>query len=80
MDPIHPIAPVPPRIPPVAPAPMIGRVDRDAPHTTAGEDRRRRRRAQPDPNSTETPDQYLDYAVDDPDGGEGPGLHIDVTA
>jgi hypothetical protein len=57
---------------------MIGRVDRDGPHTNAGEDRRRRRRAQPD-DSTE-PDQHLDYCVDDLDGDEDTGLHVDVTA
>ncbi len=79
MDPIHPIAPIPPRIPPVGPAPMVGRIDRDGPHTSGGEDKRRRRRAQPGPDSTDPADQRLDYAADDPDGEPDTGLHIDVT-
>lgn len=80
MDPIHPIAPVPPRIPPVAPAPMIGRVDREAPRSAAGEDKRRRRRAPDDREPAAHYDGALDYAADDADGEDDSGLHIDVTA
>ncbi len=29
MDPIHPILPVPPNIPPVTEAPRVGKLDRD---------------------------------------------------
>jgi hypothetical protein len=80
MDPIHPIIPVPPNIPPVTPAPMIGRVDRDRPRSGAGEDKRRRRRAQDDRDPAARYDGGLDYAADDPDDEDDTGLHINVTA
>jgi hypothetical protein len=74
MDPIHPIIPVAPSIPSVTPAPLIGRVDRDGPHTKAGDDQRRRRRPQAQ-DEPETPD-YASGA----DGDDDSGLHINVTA
>jgi hypothetical protein len=73
MDPIHPIAPMPPRIPPVSPAPLIGRIDRDRAREKAEEEKRRRRRAAG--ASLGRPDHLT------PDTGEdGPGAHVDVTA
>lgn len=80
MDPIHPIVPVPPRIPPITPAPMIGRVDRDAGRSPAGEDKRRRRRAQDDRDAPASYDGQIHYAADDADGEDDSGLHINVTA
>ena len=75
MDPIHPIAPLPPTLPPVAPAPMTGRVDRDS-RRAPEEERRRRRRARPDQAS----EDELGYTVDERDGDDDSGLHINVTA
>jgi hypothetical protein len=80
MDPIHPIVPVPPRIPPVTPAPMIGRVDRDAPRSADAEDKRRRRRAQDDRDRAAHYGGELDYGADDAGGEDDSGLHINVTA
>ena len=72
MDPIHPIIPVAPAIPTVTPAPLTGRIDRDKPHRDAGQDKRRRRRPQPeaDPESQDTTRE----------GDDDSGLHINVTA
>jgi len=71
MDPIHPIVPVAPSIPAVAPAPMVGGVHRDASHTPADERRRRRR---PAPGQVPAdPDQP---PADDDDSG----LHVNVMA
>jgi hypothetical protein len=80
MDPIHPIVPVPPRIPPVTPAPMIGRVDRDPARSPTGEDKRRRRRAHDVRDAAAHYDGEVDYAADDADGEDDSGLHINVTA
>ena len=80
MDPIHPIVPVPPRIPSVTPAPMIGRVDREAARSGTGEDKRRRRRAQAGHDPAAEYDGDLGSAADEADGEEDSGLHIDVTA
>jgi hypothetical protein len=77
MDPLHPIIPIQPNIPPIAPAPMVGRLDRDAPHTGAGQDKRRRRRAPADSGASSPGQDSLDYGADDEVDG---GLHIDVTA
>jgi hypothetical protein len=44
MDPIHLILPQPPNIPPVAPAPRLKRVDRDAGRREDASARRRRGR------------------------------------
>jgi len=80
MDPIHPIIPVAPRIPTVTPAPMIGRVHREAARSGGGEDKRRRRRAQDDRDPAAHYDGELDYAGDEADGEDDSGLHINVTA
>lgn len=80
MDPIHPIVPVPPRIPSVTPASMIGRVDRDAARSGGGEERRRRRRAPDDRDGAAHYDGEIDYAAPDADGEDDSGLHINVTA
>jgi hypothetical protein len=79
MDPIHPIVPLPPNIPPVSPAPTVTRIDREGPRGNAQEEKRRRRRAQPEhgPGASE---EGLDYAGDGRDGGDDSRLHIDVTA
>jgi hypothetical protein len=77
MDPIHPIAPLPPTLPPVAPAPMIGRIDRDSPRGTPEQQRRRRR---PGQNPAGTDPDELGSATDERDGDDDSGLHINVTA
>ena len=74
MDPLHPIVPIGPNIPPITPAPMVGRLDRDGSHTADGQDKRRRRRP---PADTAPGHDSLEYAADDELDG---GLHIDVTA
>jgi hypothetical protein len=71
MDPIHPIIPVAPNIPPITPAPMIGRVDRDAARRGPDQDKRRRR----PPASAPT-----DAGLDERDGDDESGLHVNVTA
>jgi len=79
MDPLHPIVPVPPNIPPVTPSPMAGGVSRDGARSGAEQDRRRRRRPEAEAAahaSIEGTDYYVDDALDDDDTG----LHIDVTA
>jgi hypothetical protein len=71
MDPIHPIAPVPPNIPPVAPPPLIGGIGRDDRRRGLDQDKRRRRRTGPSPT---------DPILDERDGDDDSGLHINVTA
>jgi len=71
MDPIHPISPVQPNITPITPAPLIGRTDRDGGRPGPDQDKRRRR--PPAQSST-------DPALDERDGDEDSGLHINVTA
>ncbi len=71
MDPIHPIIPVAPKIPPITPAPMIGRIDRDAARRGPDQDKRRRRPPTP---------HLADPTLDERDGDDDPGLHVNVTA
>jgi len=78
MDPLHPIIPIPPNIPSVTPAPMMGRVDRDSSRAGAGQDQRRRRRPPAAPGTTDY-DEF-DYAVEETEGEDDSGLHINVTA
>jgi hypothetical protein len=77
MDPLHPIVPVAQNIPPVTPAPMAGRVDRDGGRNTQDPEQRRRKREPAAHATVEGTDYYLDDAVDDDDDS---GLHINVTA
>jgi hypothetical protein len=79
MDPLHPIVPVPPNIPPVTPAPTAGGVNRDGARTNADRDRRRRRRPESDAAAHASVDG-ADYYVDDPGDDDEAGLHINVTA
>ena len=76
MDPIHPIAPLPPNLPPVAPAPMIGRIDRDSPRRNPEQERRRR----PGQNPAVTESDEPGRALEQRDGDDDSGLHINVTA
>jgi hypothetical protein len=69
MDPIHPIIPVRPNIPPVTPAPLIGGVDRDGRQRDTSQQNRRRRPPSPVPAD-----------VHEHDGEDDSGLHVDVTA
>jgi len=76
MDPIHPIPPTTPNIPPVSPSPLAGRVQRD-------------RRRDRDPGQ-QAPDRGRRDGREDYDDGDGDGLgevaedlggpHIDVRA
>jgi hypothetical protein len=77
MDPLHPIVPVAQNIPPVTPAPMAGRVDRDGGRSTQDPEQRRRKREPAAHATVEGTDYYVDDAVDDDDDS---GLHISVTA
>ena len=80
MDPLHPIVPISPNIPPITPAPMVGRVDRDSSRAGAGQDKRRRRRAAADNGPSAPGYDGLDHTVNDADGEDDSGLHINVTA
>jgi hypothetical protein len=80
MDPLQPILPVAPNISPITPAPMVGRVGPDSSRSGAGQDKRRRRRPQPDRGAEGMTGHELDYAVDFPEDEDDSGLHIDVTA
>ena len=71
MDPIHPIVPQPPALPPITPAPTAGRVDRDTRRPDPGPDGKRRRR--PAPAQGRRPTQAYER-------GDDGGLHIDLTA
>jgi hypothetical protein len=76
MDPIHPIVTPPPVLPPITPAPMAGRIDREGPRGDGGEQGRRRRK----PRSAGAEDRQ-DYSFeDDGDDDAGEGFHISVTA
>jgi hypothetical protein len=79
MDPLHPIIPVAPNLPPITPAPLVGGVSRDSSRAGAGQDERRRRRAQPEPGPDGRLADELDYTDEYP-GEDDSGLHIDVTA
>ncbi len=70
MDPIHPILPVPPNIPPVTEAPRVGKVDRDQ--------RRDPRRDGEGKSEAEERRRQADANDVLPDGEPRP--HIDVTA
>ncbi|HTU84963.1 MAG TPA: hypothetical protein VMF57_05275 [Solirubrobacteraceae bacterium] len=80
MDPLHPIVPIAPNIPPIMPAPLVGGVSRDSSRAGGGQDPGRRRRAQREPGQDGLLDDELDYAADHSDGEDDSGLHIDVTA
>jgi hypothetical protein len=80
MDPIHPIVPLPPAIPPVTAAPMVGRIDRDNAQDNPGEDKRRRRRKEAEPGADEPTQDAARYEPVGPDGEDDQGLHIDVSA
>jgi hypothetical protein len=79
MDPIHPIVPLSPSLPPVAPAPSAGRVDRDGARGDAYGDKRRRRRPDAGPAARADVDG-IEYVLEDGDDDDQSGLHISVTA
>ena len=85
MDPIHPIIPQPPTIPPVAPSPMAGKIDRDRRRDeNTGGRHGGNRRARPDATVSihgDTPSDessWEDYDLSDEEGDGG--LHVDVSA
>jgi hypothetical protein len=59
------------------PTPLIGRIDRENRHSGAGENQRRRKRPQPQ-DGPAGPEHG--YDVDERDGDDDSGLHINVTA
>jgi hypothetical protein len=75
MDPIHPIVPKPPSIPPVTPAPLVGRVDREG--GRRGPEDERRRGPAPRDRRPESEDE-LGAPGDRWDDSDRP--HIDITA
>jgi hypothetical protein len=85
MDPIHPIIPHAPNIPPVAPSPMAGKIDRERQRDEDAGGRGGAKR-RPRPGATvsihgETPADdtaWEDYDVSDEEADGG--LHIDVSA
>jgi hypothetical protein len=87
MDPIHPIIPQPPNIPPVAPSAMAGKIDRERRRDEgAGGDRGGKRRPRPDATvnirgETEAGQaSWEDYDAGDFDEDADGGLHVDVSA
>ncbi|HET7050475.1 MAG TPA: hypothetical protein VFI54_19585 [Solirubrobacteraceae bacterium] len=87
MDPIHPIIPQPPNIPPVAPSPMAGKIDRKRQRDEgAGGYPGGKRRARPDATVSihgETPTDdasWEDYDAGGFDEDADGGLHVDVSA
>ena len=86
MDPIHPIIPQAPTIPPVAPSPMAGKIDRDRQRDGDSRDSRRKRRSAPDTSVSihggiPTEDaSWEDYDRGGFDEDADGGLHVDVSA
>jgi hypothetical protein len=85
MDPIHPIIPRPPNIPPVAPSPMAGKIDRERRRDEgAGGDPGGKRRPRPDATvsihgeAEAEQASWEDYDVSDEEADGG--LHVDVSA
>jgi hypothetical protein len=86
MDPIHPIIPQAPNIPPVAPSPMAGKIDRERQRDegSAGGRYGGKRRARPDATVSLHGDTdadraaWEDYDLSDEEGDGG--LHVDVSA
>jgi hypothetical protein len=74
MDPLHPILPVPPNIPPVLPPPSVGRVNPDAGRGGDDSERPRRERRKDEYQEDDLP---LDAELG-PD--DEPRPHIDITA
>ncbi len=74
MDPIHPILPQPPNIPPVTEAPRVGRIDRDQRRGKRDEDEHGNARGK-----TGTHRGSGEFG-DESDPGAEPHPHIDVTA
>jgi hypothetical protein len=77
MDPIHPIVPQSPVLPPVAPAPRAEAVNRDGPRSGGQQQTPQRRRRTPSPTATRP-------AIAPPfdelsDEGEDPRPHVDIT-
>jgi hypothetical protein len=80
MDPIHPILPTAPNIPPVAPPPAVTPMQRQAERQRQQAERERRRRKQQQ-QSRARYDGADEYPSDDDDAGEDDGRpHVDVTA
>lgn len=73
MDPIHPILPTQVTIPPVTPAPMTARIDRDARREATEHDRRAREERRRRSASELPPEGEADDLDED-------GPHIDLTA
>ena len=83
MDPIHPIVPTAPGIPPVAPPPAVTPTDRqvERQRQEAERGRQRRRKQQQSRARYEDPDGYDSVADVAVDAGEDDGRpHVDVTA
>ena len=84
MDPIHPIIPQAPNIPPVAPSPMAGKIDRERQRDRNAGDGKRRSR--PDATVSIHGDapadeaSWEDYDAGDFDEDADGGLHVDVSA
>ncbi|MGZ4251314.1 MAG: hypothetical protein ACXVUE_23800 [Solirubrobacteraceae bacterium] len=86
MDPIHPIIPQAPNIPPVAPSPMAGKIDRERQRDegSSGGYSSGKRRLRPDAtvsihrdtSTDESSWEEYDVSDEETDGG----LHVDVSA
>lgn len=61
MDPLHPIIPVSPNIPPVLPSAATGRIDRDTPRDK--QESRKRREETTDPDNEDGTGQHIDITA-----------------
>jgi hypothetical protein len=78
MDPIHPIVPHSPTLPPVTPSPRAGGVNRDG--ARSGAERERRRRPARDRAAETDIDGLVSGDDDGPDEPEEARPRIDITA
>jgi hypothetical protein len=78
MDPIHPIIPQSPTLPPVTPSPRAEVVNRDG--ARSGAERERRRRPARDPAAQTDIEGLVAGGDDDSDEPDEPRRRIDITA
>jgi hypothetical protein len=78
MDPIHPIVPQSPTLPPVTPSPRAEGVNRDG--ARSGAERERRRRPPRGPAARTDIDGLVTGGDDDSDEPDEPRRRIDITA
>ena len=79
MDPIHPILPTAPSIPPVAPPPAVTPTQRQIERQRLTDEREQRRRRQKQQQSRARYEEPDEYSSGDYPGEDDDRPHIDVT-